>query len=1123
MRVLATLLICLFGSAVLAAERRDIANPLGQDWPWELVSMDFPSGVAKPDWVATIDGVNGARPCQVERVTVDGKEMDRVWFVATLAGTQKTATVTFDSGKAVSPLSAREDGAYTVIDNGVYEFRLANYAKLSPGGKRLGDVPHWLGGLRVKGEKAWDGRAAFEGTSVVASVEQAVVSTGPVFMDYKITYRFADPGEDGTVEAVPLMLGKQSFRFEPNVIPAEKIPKRDRHYELKVRFVMGDPWAEIVERYHLPPDESASFKIHQYIIHFGQPTADIRKQSVIPEGQFMPLDTVMWARWFEYDAFGGNNQLQFVEARPRPPQKGRPFAQLRARWNQGPGGAQDFFVTRGGQAAMSLAEMEKVVIDRIGGTRKYAEKGQEDATKRMANVPQAEDLLAKAKASPAEAEKLLREAAALLEVQIPSGVGYAPANPAVGFVAAYPSKWVGPYDATISANAYDGNRAQVRLGLSSGGKHAATGETLHYGGRCYAICVGPRSFFDATGKLDALVRRHSDWTLTALINKYDLSWHAGKGGGKGPKPSQYLGQRYQVDDVNPTNYGNRRMVNEAFLKTMKDAGNYGPLQAAVGYIYSDLDSWPGWHNGWGPGNPNFHTDKYMAAIYAGVSMRDHPHAKEWLAFGRSCLDGDLAKVFIPPDGVGAECPGYSGYSLGLQTEVAKAILDAGCGNPLAENPLTKKTITWHRKLLTPFDRRLGLRHEAPIGDTHRWNSGLEFAKLLPFFEKSDAATAGELRLADDLCKRQGPGGAGNIDWSSQAFAGFGAILRHRFGEAEESFLTLKSGPVSGHYHNDDQSFHWYHRGTPIALDYNCSYHPRGDHAALHNTLTFGQSGKVKHNGRNADVEAREQPFGPAQVVRFAGNPAADLVVADRRIGLLSLSPVDPYDSEFNRDYPNRAVTIAHRRLLLMTKHPKGSPLSDYIVVRDEVRGSEPQQVNLHLLARDARITDHTVRLTGQWEQDIVVQVVDATDLKIESSYWAYADEWQAPPDKEGKVTPVSKEQTEANLKRWHELIRATDGTAMMPPPGSTGTWKAGECQRWLQLNTRPGTPVTVVIYPYVRGGTEPRIAREGDAITVTVGETTDRIVMSTEAGCTVSLAGAQTELVKAGALPGASN
>ena len=385
--------------------------------------------------------------------------------------------------------------------------------------------------------------------------------------------------------------------------------------------------------------------------------------------------------------------------------------------------------------------------------------------------------------------------------------------------------------------------------------------------------------------------------------------------------------------------------------------------------------------------------------------------------------------------------------------------------------------------------------------------------------------ADELRRTQSLLGAKGPGSAAaeNLDWSSQAFAGFGAILRHQFGSDQESFLSFKSGPVYGHYHNDDQSFHWYHRGTPIALDYNCSYHPRGDHAALHNSLTLGKSGTVRHNTRNTDVEALEQPEGAAKVVRFVTAPSADVVVGDRHIDSLLLSPLDPYDSEFNRNYAHRKVDADHRRLLLLRKQAKNSSLSDYLVVRDEIRTTEPQQVNLHLLARDVRIEGNRILLSGQYDQDILIQVVEATDLRIEERYWAYADEWLAPPRaylpqpgestaawdnrlaaerpaKDWKPASLKQDAERANHEQWAGLIKATRGAAPMPPPGWTSTWTCGECQRWLRFNTRPGTPVAMVIYPYKRGAVLPAIRREGEGIVIVAAGTSEHILLSSAAG-----------------------
>jgi hypothetical protein len=82
-----------------------------------------------------------------------------------------------------------------------------------------------------------------------------------------------------------------------------------------LRFVMDDPWIDVNERFHFPKDKDASpFGISHYYIEWGQGG--------------MPVDTVSWVRWFEYDSFGGNVAQKYIPAKPRPAQKGRPFALL---------------------------------------------------------------------------------------------------------------------------------------------------------------------------------------------------------------------------------------------------------------------------------------------------------------------------------------------------------------------------------------------------------------------------------------------------------------------------------------------------------------------------------------------------------------------------------------------------------------------------------------------------------------------------------------------------------------------------------------------------------------------------------------------------------------------------
>jgi hypothetical protein len=902
-----------------------------------------------------------------------------VWFIATVSGKEPTS-FQFENTATPSPLSLR-DG---VVANGIYEYRLD-------------------GGFRVAGGREWYGESRWDNDP--GKVETVVLANGPVFIVVKQTHATG--------------------------------------YERTLRFVAGDPWIDVTEKYD-------TAKPNMYWIEF--------KEGLRP-------DTVFWVPWFGHGGFVPIGKMLTHPLRPQEKQGARPFVTLLPRWNQSPGGGMDFFVTRSESNA-----------------------------------------------------------------------------PAAGVIATCPAKWRDPYNQAIRCYAENGDSARVEF-------------PVHRGERAYALVIGPRSRFDSTGKLDNLVRRHTDWTLDDQIHKYILEWprDSSKAGphilitreelaklredyragrdtpamklvrhaesndkltgvekqlialitGKptsAPSPpgaTHWIGRRYQDDFLNPTTH-TRAIKNGWPVADLLSDGRPigGPWQAAVGYIFSDLNHWPGWEFGWSPGNPNFHTDKYMVALFAGAAMPDHPHAKQWLDFGKTNFDQDVAKVFFEPDGVGYECPGYSGYSLGLQLEVARVLLNAGYGNLVAANPLWKKNAIWHRHLLTPVDPRLGFRREAPIGDTHRWASGgvKHFGVLAKYFTAHDPAFARELMGIHALLRQQGQPGSlfdeivnvpheveplplSEMDWGSHAFEGFGAVMRSRFGTPRETFVSFKAGHAHGHYHNDDLSYHFHGDGAPLSLDYSCSYSPRGDHAALHNSMTFGRQAPLTHAGDTNSVPAQEQIRRRARVLAFKTSPAADAVIAEREDDRLQLAPIYPEQARYGYGYPVReaAGLIKHRRTLVLVKHGASSPLADYLVIRDDTISLEPQQLNVHLLTRDVKREGSLIRGRGQWDTDALVYLARATETEFTVGRWYYGD----------------KKANDAE-------IRATDGRSLIPPEGHAGTWMTGEYQQWLRIETQPGTPILWVLYPKKRNAPEPRFETlpDGNTVRVTLGLEVDEIQLT---------------------------
>jgi hypothetical protein len=937
-----------------------------------------------------------------------------VWFIATLKG-KDPVPVTLTNIATTSPLTVQRSGKQLVIANGVYEI----------------NVP--FGPFRVAGDSAWYGAWKFEQD---LPVETEIIAQGPVFVTVRI--------HAGTV------------------------------YDATWRFVMGDPWIDVLERYDLPAPNALELDL-------------------LPG---LRPDLVIWTPWFAHDGFKPVGRTLTHPLQKQEKQGGRPFVMMRPRWNQQPGSGQDFFVTRTASNA-----------------------------------------------------------------------------PAVGVIATYPIRWIEPYAQTINAYAENGDTARLKFPLKTGQ-------------RAWALCIGPKDNFDSYDKLNCLVRRHTDWTLDKQWHEYILEWprdpakagphilitreelarlqrefQAGtnpvlqefaakrdqlKGpdkdlfaliaGEKVKRPNPpgaelWIQRRYQDDFLNPTTHS--RKIKGAFPLADLLAGGEplgGPWQAALGYVFTDLNHWPGWHNGWSPGNPNFHTDKYMVATFAGAALLDHPHAKQWLDFGHENFVEDLKKVFLEPDGVGYECPGYAGYSMGLQLEGARVFHNVGYGNLVAANPLWKKNLTWHRHLLTPFDVRLGLRHEAPLGDTHRWTAGGvdKAGAVAKFYQAADPAFASEMMAVWKLLREQGQRGSlledvvhvdqtipaaplDQLDWGSHAFAGFGAILRTGFGTPQETFVSFKAGSAQGHYHNDELSYHFYGAGTPLSLDYNCSYHPRGDHAALHNSMTFGYAAPVKAAGDEKAVPAQEQLFGAARVLAFTNTPAADLVVAERTGHRLALTPLEPNDTRFGYEYPSRSVPpITHRRHLVLVKHA-GGPLADYLVLRDETNSTEPQQLNIHLLARDVHREGPLIRAAGQWDTDALVFLAQITEKQFEVRHWYYYDEWMNGPGQYKKKGDVESEAANA---AWLKKIQDTHGAALIPPVGWKDKWLVGEYQKWLRLETAPGTPTLWVLYPQKHGTAAPQFQVDGAIVRVTLGNAVDEILLTgTEARVN------QTGLVSAGQLP----
>ena len=731
--------------------------------------------------------------------------------------------------------------------------------------------------------------------------------------------------------------------------------------------------------------------------------------------------------------------------------------------------------------------------------------------------------------------------------QVCLAVGSGDNDPAVGLLMTSPADWQRPYEQFVQASVLaEGRGMAFEFPLAEGARH-------------WALLAGSADRFDSEAELQALMRKNADIPLDRVLADWRFTWRRNE---KDPAPhilttwkrfqeiraecqsgddtpaarlirqvldgktkgdqrlaeflagkrqdlgagsvgaAIYLDRSYQDDFFTPTTYP-RRLKRALQMADLAAAGRpAGDAQAAlVGYIFTDLNYWPGYANGWDVGNPNFHTDMYGNALSAAAMMPDHPHARRWMKFAVDDLKDDLRRVVFMPGGAGYECPGYHAYALGHMLGMMQTIQNSGLGDPF-QWPEVRSTIEFLRNLHTPPDPRLGRRSLAAIGDTHPWQEGAGalFGMVAAGFKETDPefaaqcmamyrhyyGEAGSGDLVQDVLQVDQSVPAADLkamDWSSHAYPGFGAVLRSRFGTPGEAFATLKCGQARGHYQGDELSFHFFGAGMPLALDWHCGYQPRPDQEHMHNRVNLGDN-------ENMDAVGK--------VIAFRTADAADLAVGEARSKRLRKMPRYAHEIVWQASYPRRTLAdeAVYRRYLMLVKHTDGSGLEDYLVVRDELDSSEPATFNLFVLARTAEQNGREVRFDGQLAADAVLYFAAPNPEKVEFDRWSWPKQ---------------------------------DSSSMIPPDFKIGAdrWTKGELQQWVRVTAKPGEPFLAVLYPYRKGAAVPRFEPldGGKGVRVTLGQETEDVLVASDPGegvggqAVVRRAGKTTVVLKAGEVP----
>ncbi len=730
--------------------------------------------------------------------------------------------------------------------------------------------------------------------------------------------------------------------------------------------------------------------------------------------------------------------------------------------------------------------------------------------------------------------------------QVCLAVGSGDGNPAVGAMMTHPSAWARPYGEFPAARVLED------------GSGMALDFPLGEGQRQWALLAGPVQRFDSKGKLQSLVRRLADIPLDRVLAEWVFEWPrdaarpaphilathdrvaairadvagdadtpaaqlvrrvlkgdlagdrrlaeylAGRRerlGGPDVGAEMYLGRAYQDSFLSPAAYP-RRLAAALRLADLSAFGEPagGPAAALLGYVATDPDYWPGYAGGWDVGSPATHRDMITLAVYAAAMMPDHPHAKRWMDAALASLREDLRRHISLPDGAGHECPGLQAAALADVLGLLRAAQNAGRADPWAW-PEVRASLEFLRNLHTPPDPRLGRRGLAPLGDTAPWQdaAGAMFGVAAAGVRATDPGLSaawmamyrhyygdgGSGDLATDVLLADPSAPAGRLedaDWSSRAYPGFGAVLRSRFGTPHEAFATFKCGGGRGGYHGDELSFHFFGAAMPVALDWNSDAAPRAEQEHMHNRVNLGDDENMDAAGRMLAMKASD---------------VGDVAVGQAASNRLRRMPRFPHEIGPGAAFPRRTLEgeTRYRRFLLLVKHADG-PLEDYLVIRDELAGTEPATFNLFVLARSVRREGQAFHFDGQLEADAILYMATPAADKASLATWAWP-----------------KQDSSSMIPKDFEI--------------GAGRWRTGELQQWLRVTGMPGRPFLAVLYPFRKGAPAPtfQTLADGKGVRVTLDGATEDVFLATdpagEAGgqAAVHRGGHKTVILGAKAVP----
>ncbi len=463
-------------------------------------------------------------------------------------------------------------------------------------------------------------------------------------------------------------------------------------------------------------------------------------------------------------------------------------------------------------------------------------------------------------------------------------------------------RWIWPHDNALTLSAPPSAGGEGRAGLLRG--------AALRGARQWLLLAGERSLADAAGDI---AMREGFAPLDKLHNDYILDWP----GLEGPAAAPIQPKDFYSNQTNPTDVL-RRFAREELKRVDQPSRSLQDLYDAQAYL--DPDWYGTYENFWSPINPNFYTDFIKLGVLKTARLREHPRFSELRRRAEAALRADLAHSVTLPGGAGQECPGYLHHAAEQWTAIAPAV-GRYLGFDLKSDPRWTAVGYFLAHSSVPVGG--GNRRMHPAGDTHP--------------DKPDPLLA-----AQTFGYRSDP-----RFWRTEELPGFGVIFRHRSGENDETFLSLKAGPNRGHYHGDSLSFHLAFNARDVAPDHRVSYFERPGQEHLHNRVAFRSP---RFEFANMD--------GFERLIAFKTSERADIAVAQiESPRLRAVRPLPP--EEWDQAYPQQVLSapLVYRRTVVFVR--RGEALArDTFILRDQFWADPRDEIEgryyLHVKGQEPR-------------------------------------------------------------------------------------------------------------------------------------------------------------------------